>query len=221
MTKAIAYLRTSSAANVGGDSDVRQRTAIEAYAAATGVEIVAEFYDAAVSGADHVESRAGFSAMLDRIEGNGVRMILVEDASRFARDLTVQELGIVILQSRGVALVTAGGDNLTDTSDPVRVMFRQIAGAFAQFEKARMVLKLKGARDRKSAELGTRVEGVKAYRQDSPVVAEVGRLRGTLKRPTLQAITDALKAGGYTTTTGKPIALNQVARIVRTLKVMA
>ena len=62
---ALAYLRTSSAANVGGDSDVRQRTAIAAYASANGLEIVGEFYDAAVSGADPVESRPGFAAMLE------------------------------------------------------------------------------------------------------------------------------------------------------------
>jgi DNA invertase Pin-like site-specific DNA recombinase len=51
---------------------------------------VAEFYDAAVSGADHVNTRPGFAAMLERIEGNGVRTIIVETANRFARDLTVQ-----------------------------------------------------------------------------------------------------------------------------------
>jgi hypothetical protein len=84
--KAIAYLRTSSAANVGADkdSDKRQRAAIEAYARRERWEIVEEFYDADVSGADPIETRPGFSALLDRIEGNGVRTVLVEDASRFA-----------------------------------------------------------------------------------------------------------------------------------------
>ena len=57
---AIAYLRTSSAANVGADkdSDRRQREAIAAFAKRAGYELVAEFYDAAVSGADPIESRA-------------------------------------------------------------------------------------------------------------------------------------------------------------------
>jgi hypothetical protein len=31
--------------------------------------------------------------MLERIKGNGVRTIIVEDASRFARDLMVQLVG--------------------------------------------------------------------------------------------------------------------------------
>src|SRR5437868_4111072 len=57
---AIAYLRTSSAANVGSDkdSDKRQPAAIAAFAKAPGYCIVDEFYDAAVSGADRWPSRA-------------------------------------------------------------------------------------------------------------------------------------------------------------------
>src|SRR5687767_108414 len=64
---AIAYLRTSSAANVGPDrdSDKRQRAAIAAYAKANGFELVAEYYDQAVSGADPVTERKGFMAALE------------------------------------------------------------------------------------------------------------------------------------------------------------
>ena len=67
-TPALAYLRTSSAANVGGDSDDRQRLAIRRYAKANGIEIVGEHYDEAVSGSDPIETRPGFSDMLSRIE---------------------------------------------------------------------------------------------------------------------------------------------------------
>ena len=54
--EALAYMRTSSATNVGADkdSDKRQRAAIEAFAKANGYTIVGEFYDAAVKGADPV-----------------------------------------------------------------------------------------------------------------------------------------------------------------------
>jgi hypothetical protein len=66
---AIAYLRPSSAANVGSDkdSDKRQRAAIASFAKAHGYRIVDEFYDATVSGADPVAERPGFKAMLDRM----------------------------------------------------------------------------------------------------------------------------------------------------------
>ena len=88
-------MRTSSAANVGvdRDSERRQRTALQGYARRAGFEIADQdwFYDAAVSGADPIEGREGFAALLDRMEGNGVRIVLVENASRFARDLVAQD----------------------------------------------------------------------------------------------------------------------------------
>ena len=46
-----------------------------------------------------------------------------------------QELGILALIKRGVRVLTASGDDLTDSSDPSRVMMRRVAGAFAQYEK--------------------------------------------------------------------------------------
>jgi DNA invertase Pin-like site-specific DNA recombinase len=85
-------------------------------------------YDPAVSGADPIEARPGFAALLDRIESNGVRTVLVEDASRFARDLVTQELGILALIGRGVRVLTASGDDLTNTDDPFKVAMHQIAG---------------------------------------------------------------------------------------------
>jgi Resolvase, N terminal domain len=111
-----------------------------------------------VSGADPIETRPGFSALLDRIEDNGVRTVLVEDASRFARHLIVQEAGIIALIERGVRVLTASGDDLTASEDPIKVTMRQIAGVFAQLEKARLVAKLKAARDRKRATLAVSIE---------------------------------------------------------------
>jgi DNA invertase Pin-like site-specific DNA recombinase len=69
--------------------------------------VIADYYDAAVSGADPIDTRAGFAAMLEHIEGNGVRTIIVETASRFARDLMVQEAGFAMLQGRGIELIAA------------------------------------------------------------------------------------------------------------------
>ena len=161
-------MRTSSATNVGAekDSERRQRSAIEAYAKRAGMVVVEWFYDPAVSGADPIEARPDFSALLDRIEGNGVCIVLIEDASRFARDLIAQELGIVVLVSRGVRVITANGDDLCDTSDPSRVMMRQIAGAFAQYEKARLVARLRRAREIKG-----KMGGRKSLAQTRPVIA--------------------------------------------------
>jgi DNA invertase Pin-like site-specific DNA recombinase len=177
--KAVAYTRTSSAANVGADkdSDKRQRAAIEAFTRRAGYALVGEFSDPGVSGADPIEARPGFAALLDRIEGNGVRVVICEDASRFARELVTQELGIIALIRRGVRVLTASGDDLTDSSDPSRKMMRQIAGSFAEYEKARLVAKLKAARERKRTASG-KCEGRKSWAELNPeLVREAKRLR--------------------------------------------
>ena len=127
-----------------------------------------------MSGADPIEARKGFADLLDRIECNGVRTVIVEDASRFARDLITQELGILALINRGVRVLTANGDDLTDSSDPSRVMMWQIAGAFHQYEKARLVAKLRAARERKRKATKDKVEGRTEINPD--MVKEAKRL---------------------------------------------
>jgi DNA invertase Pin-like site-specific DNA recombinase len=215
MITALAYLRTSSASNVGADkdSDKRQRAAIEAYAAAHGIEIVGEYYDAAVSGVDPVETRPGFAAMLDRIDGNCVRLVIVEDASRFARSMLAQELGVALMVKRGVRVVTASGDDLTETDDEMRVAMRQVFGAFSQMEKTRLVKKLRVARDRKSEVAGKRVEGRKA---DEDLHAAVVALKATEPDLSLRAIAARLADQGFTTKTGKALAVSHVAHILKT-----
>jgi DNA invertase Pin-like site-specific DNA recombinase len=210
-TKAIAYLRTSSATNVGGDSDKRQRDAIQRYAKANGIDVVDEYYDAAVSGADAVQDRPGFGRMLDRIEGNGVRLILVEDASRFARDLLVQEAGLAMLVARGVRVLTASCDDMTATDDPMRKMLRQIVGAVMEAEKARLVAKLKAARDRKSAELGYTVN---SRHHKSGAVQTLQELRKEHPDWSQEQLAEGLEQRGITTSSGKRLRQTQVSRLL-------
>jgi DNA invertase Pin-like site-specific DNA recombinase len=177
--EAFAYIRTSSAANVGADkdSDKRQRSAIEGYAKAAGYEIIAEFYDAAVSGRDPVAERKGFAAMLARIAGNGVRTILVESPDRFARDLAVQLAGHDFLKSLGVTLIPTTAPDFFLEDTPTAVLVRQVLGAIYQFDKASLVAKLKAARERKRAAAG-KCEGRKAWAEINPdLVREAKRLR--------------------------------------------
>lgn len=175
--KAVAYYRTSSAANVGDgkDSLARQKAAVEGYAKSAGMVIADEFYDPAVSGADPIQDRPGFADLLDRIAGNGVGAVLVEDASRFARDLIVQLTGHDRLRALGVELIPANAPEHFREDTPTAVLVRQVLGAISQFEKAQIVAKLKAARDRKRAATG-RCEGRK------PVPAEVVKIAKRLAR---------------------------------------
>src|SRR5215213_8289743 len=182
--------------------------------------IVDEFYDPGVSGADPIETRPGFSALLDRIESNGVRTVVVEDASRFARDLVTQELGVLALIGRGVRVLTASGDDLTNTDDPFKVAMRQIAGAFAQLEKARLVAKLKGARDRKRA-TGAKVEGRKSYSEMNPIMVRLAkrlhRYPVNGRRRSLRDISRTLAQLGHVSRSGKPFDAKSIERMVGTL----
>ncbi len=229
---ALAYLRTSSATNVGPDkdSDRRQREAIQAFAKHSGYELVGEFYDAAVSGADPIDTRPGFRALLDRIVSNGARTVIVEDASRFPRNLMVQEAGIATLAGLGVRVVTSRGDDLTDSDDEMRVAMRQIAGVFSQLEKTRLVKKLKAARDRKSKP-GKRVEGRKSKRERlanahdaealkrlDEAVALAKRLRRanpvTHRRMSLRKISAELAAAGHVNERGQPYNAKSILDLI-------
>ena len=209
ITEAFAYMRTSSAANVGPDKDseARQRAAIEAFAKRGGYTIAASFYDAAVSGADAIHARPGFRALLDRIAGNGVRAIIVESPDRFARDLAVQLTGHDLLKSMGIALIPASAPDFFTEDTPTAVMVRQILGAVAQFEKASLVAKLKAARDRKRKETG-RCGGRVSHIEAKPEVVKLARSLRRRKpkggQMSLRAIASELAAQGHVNEHGRP-----------------
>ena len=211
---AIAYLRTSSTTNVGTDKDSakRQRSAIAAYAKAARYELVGEYADEGVSGADPIDSRPGFAAMLARIAGNGVRVIIVENASRFARDLTTQELGFRYLQSLGVKLIASNSPEAFVNDGPTATMVRQILGAVSQFEKAGLVAKLKAARDRRIA-AGKKCGGRKSLVERDPEAVKLAR-RLAKEGKTLRAIASELASGGHLAASGKPYAATAINRML-------
>jgi len=215
--EAVAYLRTSSATNVGDDKDSerRQRAAIEGFAKGAGYLIRDWFYDAAVKGTDPVTARPGFAAMLDRTAGNGVRTIIVESPDRFARDLAVQLTGHDYLRSLGVTLVPASAPDHFTEDTPTAVLVRQVLGAIAQFEKAATVAKLKAARERVRSKVG-KCEGRKTYAESNPALVATAkelsahRKPGSVRNPSLRWIAARLAERGYVTPTGKQYSASAV-----------
>jgi DNA invertase Pin-like site-specific DNA recombinase len=213
MKKAIAYYRTSSTANIGQDKDseARQRAAVTSFAAASGFEIVGEFYDAAVSGADPIDARPGFQSLLKAIVGNGARTIIVETANRFARDLIVQETGWGKLREQGIELIAADSPMAFLDDTPTAAFIRQVLGAVAQLDKAMTVAKLRAARDRRKAKTG-KCEGAKSLAELRPDVAAAAReLRG---KP-LRAIAAELAARGMLSSSGKAFEASVIAKLLR------
>ena len=210
---AVAYLRTSSKANCGEDKDSgkRQMRAVEAYAKRAGYEIVLPpYHDEGVSGADPIDTRPGFAAMLAYLAQHAeARTILVESASRFARDLAVQILGHDLLKARGITLIPVDAPDYFRDETPTAVMVRQILGAVSQFEKAALVSKLRAARDRKRLATGKKVGGRPSHTEAHPDVVALARsLRWANKRMrekrSLRAIAAELAKAGHVANSGKP-----------------
>jgi DNA invertase Pin-like site-specific DNA recombinase len=215
---AVAYYRTSSAANVGADKDslTRQQDAVSSYAKGQRIDVVKTFYDEAVSGGDPIDQRPGFVELLAFIAEHDVQVVLVENASRFARDLVVQITGHDLLKARGVELIPADAPDFFVDEGPTATMVRQILGAVSQFEKASLVHKLRVARDRKSAALGRRIEGRKPVPDEIKRKARLLARRNphTGKRRSLRAIAEELANLGYTASGGKAYGAESVKRML-------
>jgi DNA invertase Pin-like site-specific DNA recombinase len=210
-TKAFAYLRTSSATNAGADkdSDKRQRAPILGFAKANKFEVVGEYYDEATKGADPIHTRAAFAAMLEALLANGTRTILVESASRFARDLLTQEVGFRHLRELGIALIAVDDPDAFTQDTPTANLIRQILGAVSEFQKAELVAKLAGARARKRAQTG-RCEG----RAPAPEAAQKLARRLHRQGKSLPQVSQQLAEAGFTAPSGKLYGPESIKRML-------
>lgn len=93
-----------------GDGFPRQREAIANFARRYRITIVEEFHDAGVSGTRELALRPGLAALLDRLEHNGVRLVVIERADRLARDLLVSEVIVGQFRKNGVRVIDASGN---------------------------------------------------------------------------------------------------------------
>ena len=83
--QAVSYVRVSGKGQADGDGPERQRQAIARCAKSAGLTLLGEFSDLGVSGTTELADRPGLAALLDRLESNGVRTVIVERADRLAR----------------------------------------------------------------------------------------------------------------------------------------
>jgi DNA invertase Pin-like site-specific DNA recombinase len=164
VTKAIGYMRCSGQGQIDGDTWNRQEEAIIKYAMLHSIEIADWYRDEGVSGKTELEDRAGLAACLERVENNGVKLVLVESADRLARDAMVSELIVRQFQKVGGVIITASGVNLTegDDSNPTSALIRGVLALIAEFDRRVVVLKLRAARQRLKHKNG-KCEGAKAY----------------------------------------------------------
>jgi DNA invertase Pin-like site-specific DNA recombinase len=206
---AVAYLRCSGLGQADGDTWDRQRASISKYAGRHGLTVADAdwFQDVGVSGTKDMGDRPGLAALLDRVESNGVRVVLVENATRLARDLLVSEVILAQLRDAGCTVIDCdSGTNLIDDADddPTRRLIRQVLGAVAEFDRRVTVLKLRAARER-IRRRGSRCEGRKPYGSRPGEAVVIERIRELHRKPhgrermSYQEIADALNAEGHPT----------------------
>lgn len=218
--KAVSYVRVSGKGQVDGDGPERQRQAIARFAKSAGLVVLEEFSDLGVSGTTELADRPGLAALLDRLESNGVRVVIVERADRLARDLMVQEVIVGQFVKIGARILTADGVDLTsDDHDPTRRLIRQVLGAVSEFEKNVIVLKLRAARERKRAR-GERVEGVKPYGHHKAEQAVIQRMKQLHRKPakgrrlSLARIAAQLNAEGHRNRAGREWSAQMVHHVL-------
>jgi DNA invertase Pin-like site-specific DNA recombinase len=212
MVEAFGYIRVSGRGQLDGDGFPRQREAIKKHADTNRLKIVGWFEERAVCGATEWENRPAWSEMIQKL--NGVRTIVIERLDRLARELFIQEYILRDLKQRGVTLISAAEPDLD--SDPGRVLFRQMMGAIAQYDRTMVVLKLRAARKRMRASQG-RCEGRKPYGSRQGESATLARIQVMRQAgSTFDAIAAALNADAVPTrTAGRRWFGSTVAKIIR------
>lgn len=161
MTKAYGYLRVSGRSQVSGDGFPRQEAALRAYAKAHDIKLVKLFQEEGVSGTKDIAHRPALVALIEALHSNGVKLVLIESLGRLARDLMVQESILHDFKRHDFDLVSVNEPDLC-SDDPSRILVRRIMGAFHEYEKQMIVIKLRGARQRTKTKRG-RCEGRKPY----------------------------------------------------------
>ena len=216
---AVAYLRTSSAANVGvdKDSDKRQRRAIEAFAKRAGFIFVDEYYDAAVSGADPIDQRPGFVQMLRRLATNGAKTIIVESPDRFARDLAVQLAGHDMLKSLGISIIPASAPDFSPRIRPRLFWFARCwARSLSLRRRARLRNSPRLASVSVSGKGGAKEGNLSARQSPRLLPSHVSYAGGGPKRGqlSLREVSKLLAAQGFLNERGKPYAAKSVASML-------
>jgi len=200
--KVFAYLRVSTKEQLDGGGFDRQLDTITTLTGARGWPIARVFKDQQ-SGGTEFDGRAGLQEILSlagECNALGIDTVVVENASRIARDLIVQELFLTECRKKGIKVYAAdtGEELVMADADPSRVLMRQIFGALAQWEKSQTVLKLQAGRRKKARETGEPCGGPKPYgqtEQEKMVIAEILKLRKLGK--SLQSIAHYLAGMGF------------------------
>jgi DNA invertase Pin-like site-specific DNA recombinase len=200
-----AYYRTSSVTNEDRHFRQRQQDAVDEYAQRVEYQIAVTRWDIHTRNSNVID-RPGFSELLTEVQSKNISVILIENASRFARDLLHQKAGVQALSKLNIQIIPVDAPETFTEDNPNRVLIWQVLGAVSEFEKASLVSRLRAARDKKRSESGKCEERKSFSERDPEVVAAAKRytrrksksIRKKGKNFTLREIAEVLQADGYT-----------------------
>lgn len=130
--KAVGYCRISTSMQVDNTSLKDQENKIRMYCKLHDIEVDKIFIDKAVSGKS--TDRPEYYEMMNYATENDIDMIVVYKNDRIHRSLYNLLAMIYELQDHNVALVSV--TEMFDTSTPQGMLFLQMLGSFAEFERA-------------------------------------------------------------------------------------
>ena len=224
MKTAIVYSRTSSHSQSDNNGYERQLKQCMGYAIAHKIEVKESFFDEAVSGTKNTAERPELSkAFLFAIDNN-IDVILVENASRIAREVIIAELINAEARDAGIDIICTSSDtvlNVSAADDPTKVLTAQMLQVLQQWEKNQLVNKLRHAREKKKAETGWAGGNLpfgKKNEQERETLAAIKKIcRKPVKmaRWSYQKMANHLnEQSGYKTRSGKPWTQHNLRKIV-------
>ncbi len=217
-TKAFAYLRVSSEQQAKDEKDgfPRQEKVIKEYAAANNLEIV-QIYREPWTGKE--ENRPQLDEMMVSLQlnGHGIRTVIIERLDRLARSVMTQEIIVADIHTGGYELISAKEGKDLQSDDLDRTLFRQMMGAFNEYDRKKIVNRLRLGRERKKRLTG-KGSGRKSYHEENPeIIAYIRQLRRKpkyRKQMTYKQIADRLNDEGYKTLDGKAWTLHRVNQVM-------
>lgn len=221
-----AYVRVSTEKQVReGNGLDEQRDSIREYCSAHGLEVVAWYEDAGISGAE-VELREAMVTLIGNAKSRALHFdaVVATKVDRLARSLFGQLFVEKELTTAGVRIVYAHQENLAGT-DPMTIAFRQMMGVFAELEKNMIKARLSGgrlAKARKGGYAGGRApigflaeKGRKTLEVDPAKAATIRRLFDLKGQGlTLRQIAGQLNDEDLTTAEGARWQAAQVKRVL-------
>ena len=218
-TCAVAYLRVSTEdQHLGPDA---QRSAIETWAKARGVTVVAWHCDQGVSGAAPIDRRPAMLTAFADLKAHGAGLFVVAKRDRLARDTLIAAMAERMVTAAGATVASAAGEG--DGTGPEAQLMRTLVDAFAQYERALIAARTKaalGVKKRRGERVGSLPYG-KAMAADGrtlelePAEADAVDLVHELRAQglSLRAIAARLTAAGLQPRSGGTWFPQTVARI--------